>query len=215
MAKTGKIQKLCIFNTGEFVVLPAHGVGKFVDYVELETSAGLQYFYKIHFEKNKSDVLIPESNLTNSGLRKIASKEIADKVFDVIVKAPRNQRGIWNKRMQEYDAKIYSGVLMNLAEVVRDGFICSIDPNKSYTERSKYKTALDRVCSELSVVFNESYEDVEKRLLSVLKSKHAKLPENDSFDLEFDAGDASEDSRSLDEDFAIEEEKSNVKKVAF
>jgi len=194
MSKIGKIQKINNFIPGEYVVLPAHGVGKFMEYSCIESSVGSQYFYKIKFELQNMDVMIPESNFLNSGLRKIASKEAVEKVFDIIAKVPRNQRGIWNKRMQEYDAKIYSGVLSNLAEVMRDGFICSIDQNKSYTERAKYKTALHRVCQEISAVLEESYEDVERKMISILKSKQNKGEEMaDEFDADFeDMGDISE-----------------------
>ena len=158
------------FTKGEYVVLPSHGVGIFVERDEKDVLGTPVVCYKIHFESDSMDVLIPEERLLNSGLRKLVSLEMANKIFEIINKPPRNQRGVWNKRMQEYDAKIYSGVLSNLAEVVRDGFICAIDSNKSYTERSRYKIALERVCSEMAIVLKQKPGEIEEKLISILSS---------------------------------------------
>lgn len=193
-SKTDKnVQTIERFIKGEHVVLPSHGVGVFVEKEEKKVLEAEMICYKIHFSSTNMDVLIPAERLAKSGLRKLVSVDMANKVFDIISKTPKNQRGVWNKRMQEYDAKIYSGVLSNLAEVVRDGFICAIDSNKSYTERNKYKTALERVCSEMSIVLKQKPQEIEEKLIAVLKSVQDKSSLNDDeFDDEFNDIDSTE-----------------------
>jgi CarD family transcriptional regulator len=168
---------------GDKVVLPPSGVGTFIGKIKMDIDGSSQTFFKIKFDADNIETMIPENRYHESGIRKIISKSIATKVIEVFSKPPKHQKGPWNKKMQEYDAKIHSGVLMSVAEVARDGFSCSFDPNKSYTERAKYKKALDIIAQELAIVFDKGYDEMEKEIIEILKSKQIKS-KDDKFDEE-------------------------------
>lgn len=187
------------FQKNESVILPSHGVGKMVDIIKIENDGTEQEFYEIHFDDQKMNVFISVENAASSGLRKIASKDVVNKVLDILSKPPRGNRWTWNKKMKEYDAKIFSGSILLTAEVVRDGYICTSDPNKSYTERSRYKIALERVINEISHVLKASKDETETKILDILNATQGKKAEEaDDFDLEF-------------EDFSDEEDESDEK----
>lgn len=183
MSKTQKVHNFSRFSIGDYVVLPSNGLGKLVD-VETKTIMDMEIkTYKIHFQIEDMDVFVPFERLEESGLRKIVSKDMIDKVFEIISKQPKNYRGVWNKKIQEYDAKIFSGSLLLTAEVLRDIFACAIDPNKSYTERTRYKMALTRVVSEVAIVSGISNEEAEKKVIATLKSVQCKKDQSeDEFD---------------------------------
>ncbi len=187
-----KVIKLNVLQEGDYVVLPPHGVGKFCGKAEIEVDGQTQSFFKVRFEADNLETMIPESRYIESGIRKIVTKQVAEKVMEIFTKPPKYQKGLWNKKMQEYDAKIHSGVLSSASEVARDAFSCSIDASKSYTERSKYKKALDIVTQELSVVFGKAYDEMEKEIIDILRAKQVKTQDSE-FDTEFD------DIENLDE----------------
>jgi len=179
-------KSLLKFIKGESVVLPSNGVGVFVGIEKKELFGGTVEVYRIFFEDENLDVFIPDDKLKDSGIRKVASKNIISKIFEILAKTPKNNRGgIWNKKMEEYKAKIFSGSILLTTEVVRDGFSCTRDQNKSYTERSYYKNALARVTKEAAVVMGISYEEMENEILDILKSTQNKKAQEDDFDDEF------------------------------
>lgn len=193
-----------IFQNDEYVFLPPYGVGKYIGKESMDVGDGeIMNFFKIQFTTDNTISMVPESQFNNSGMRKIVSKSSAQKVMEIFSTAPKSQKGLWNRKMQEYDAKIHSGSIFSIAEVLRDSFSCSFDSSKSYTERAKYKKALDIVTQELSIVFKKTYDEMEAEILDILEEKQAKKKKEDEFDEEFDEeneDDSNDGSSDFDED---------------
>lgn len=140
------------FKTGEFVVYPAHGVGQIVD-IEQEEVAGFSLeLFVIDFAKDKMKLRVPVPKIESVGMRKLSDDPLVEKSLKTVQGRARIKRTMWSRRAQEYDAKINSGDLIQIAEVVRDLFRSENQPEQSYSERQLYEAALERMARELSVV---------------------------------------------------------------
>ncbi len=140
------------FKTGEHVVYPAHGVGQIVDIEQQEIAGFALELFVIDFAKDKMKLRVPVPKVTSVGMRKIAEAEEVAKSLKTVQGRARIKRTMWSRRAQEYDAKINSGDLIQIAEVVRDLFRSENQPEQSYSERQLYEAALERMARELSVV---------------------------------------------------------------
>ena len=151
MAKKSGKKKLG-FKPGEFIVYPAHGVGKIVA-VEQEEIAGIALeLYVIDFEKEKMRLRVPTNKCEQIGMRKLSGKDIVQEAMKVLRGKPRIRRTMWSRRAQEYEAKINSGDIISVAEVVRDLFRPDDQPEQSYSERQLFEAALDRLAREVAAV---------------------------------------------------------------
>ena len=140
------------FKPNEFVVYPAHGVGKIVEVEEQEIAGASLELYVIDFEKEKMTLKVPLAKAESVGMRKLSDKDLVEKALKVLKGRARIKRTMWSRRAQEYEAKINSGDLISIAEVVRDLFRSEPQPEQSYSERQLYEQALDRMAREVAAV---------------------------------------------------------------
>src|SRR5688572_9276632 len=140
------------FKTGEAVVYPAHGVGRITAIEEQEIAGFKLELFVVSFEKDKMVLRVPTAKAASVGLRKLAEPSLVQKALDVLTGRARVKRTMWSRRAQEYEAKINSGDLISVAEVVRDLFRSEAQPEQSYSERQLYEAAIDRVVREISAV---------------------------------------------------------------
>ena len=140
------------FKTGEFIVYPSHGVGQIVDFEEQEVAGFSLELFIIMFAKDKLTLKVPIPKIESVGMRKLAEPALVDKSLKTVQGRARIKRTMWSRRAQEYDAKINSGDLIQIAEVVRDLFRSENQPEQSYSERQLYEAALERMAREISAV---------------------------------------------------------------
>ncbi|MBV9244013.1 MAG: CarD family transcriptional regulator [Methylobacteriaceae bacterium] len=140
------------FKTHEFIVYPAHGVGQIVAIEEQEVAGFKLELFVINFIKDKMTLRVPTSKVSSVGMRKLAEPDLMKKALGTLTGRARIKRTMWSRRAQEYEAKITSGDLVAIAEVVRDLYRSDAQPEQSYSERQLYEAALDRMARELSVV---------------------------------------------------------------
>ena len=140
------------FKTHEFIVYPAHGVGQIVAIEEQEVAGFKLELFVINFIKDKMTLRVPTSKVASVGMRKLAEPDLMKKGLATLTGRARIKRTMWSRRAQEYEAKINSGDLVAIAEVVRDLYRSDAQPEQSYSERQLYEAALDRMARELSVV---------------------------------------------------------------
>jgi CarD family transcriptional regulator len=140
------------FKPHEFIVYPAHGVGQIV-VIEEQVVAGFKLeLFVISFIKDKMILKVPTSKAAAVGMRKLADADVVKKAFDTLGGRARIKRTMWSRRAQEYEAKINSGDLVAIAEVVRDLYRSDSQPEQSYSERQLYEAALDRMAREIIAV---------------------------------------------------------------
>ncbi len=140
------------FKPQEFIVYPAHGVGQIVAIEEQEVAGFKLELFVISFIKDKMILKVPTSKAAVVGMRKLAEADVVKKAFDTLCGRARVKRTMWSRRAQEYEAKINSGDLVAIAEVVRDLFRSDTQPEQSYSERQLYEAALDRMTREIVAV---------------------------------------------------------------
>ncbi len=140
------------FTVGDHIVYPAHGVGR-ITAVERETIAGFDMeVYVISFEQDKMTLRVPTAKVSSTGMRPLASTSLVDNALKTLKGKARVKRAMWSRRAQEYEAKINSGDLISIAEVVRDLYRNEDQPEQSYSERQLYESALDRMVREVAAV---------------------------------------------------------------
>lgn len=162
------------FKTGEAVVYPSHGVGHIIAIEEQEVAGFKLELFVISFDKDKMTLRVPTSKAASVGMRKLAEADVVSKALITLTGRARVKRTMWSRRAQEYEAKINSGDLVSIAEVVRDLHRSDAQPEQSYSERQLYEAALERVISELAAV--NRITDTEGRKLveeSLAKSPRA------------------------------------------
>jgi CarD family transcriptional regulator len=140
------------FKLEEFIVYPAHGVGQIVAIEEQEVAGFKLELYVISFAKDKMTLKVPTPKVVSVGMRKLAEPALVQKALDVLTGRARIKRTMWSRRAQEYEAKINSGDLIAIAEVIRDLYRSEAQPEQSYSERQLYEAALDRMGREIGAV---------------------------------------------------------------
>ena len=157
------------FKTGDFVVYPAHGVGS-IRGVEEQEIAGLKIeLFVISFDKDKMTLRVPTAKAEAVGMRRLATPDTVKDAMKTLKGRARIKRTMWSRRAQEYEAKINSGDLISIAEVVRDLHRATGQPEQSYSERQLYEAALDRMARELAAVEQIDEEAAIKRLETALQ----------------------------------------------
>ncbi|MFO1132168.1 MAG: CarD family transcriptional regulator [Hyphomicrobiales bacterium] len=166
------VRKL-VFKVNELVVYPAHGVGK-ISMIEEQEIAGVKLeLYIVEFEKEKLRLKVPTSRAEQKGMRRLSDKVQIESALKVLKGRARIKRTMWSRRAQEYDAKINSGDIMAVAEVVRDLYRSERQPEQSYSERQLFEQALDRMAREIAAVKKIDDDQAVKELEEFL-SKNAK-----------------------------------------
>ena len=162
-----------IYKIKNFVVYPKHGVGRIVS-IEKTSMGGIEInFYKVFIEKEKLTLSIPINQ--QSHLRPIASINQVNKSISILKGKPKIKRTMWSRRAQEYDQKINSGKIYELAEVVRDlNKNTHIEAEQSYSERQLFEKAYERLKAEFEVILhNMSKENIQKKMDKALKREIA------------------------------------------
>jgi CarD family transcriptional regulator len=140
------------FSVGDHVVYPAHGVGE-IKGVESQSVAGMELeVYVITFDHEKMTLRVPTKRAVTSGLRPLAANDVVTQALTTLKGRARVKRTMWSRRAQEYEAKINSGDLISIAEVVRDLHRAENQPEQSYSERQLYESALDRMAREVAAI---------------------------------------------------------------
>ncbi len=156
------------YKAKDYVVYPKHGVGQILS-INTKTIGGIEVqCYDIKFEKDKAMGLLPINK--QSHLRPLSTINQINKSISILKGKPKIKRSMWSRRAQEYEQKITSGKIYDLAEVVRDlnkGDDLMVD--QSYSERQLFEKAYERILSEFQIVLNLSYEDIQKKLNKALK----------------------------------------------
>ena len=161
------------FNSGEFVVYPAHGVGKVADISTQKIGGAESELIVVNFDKDKMTLRVPLSKAESVGLRKISETPVMDEALGVLKGKAKVRKIMWSRRAQEYENKINSGSPVAIAEVVRDLYRRENLSEQSYSERQIYEQALDRLANEYAICNNISAGDATKKLLDILASEVA------------------------------------------
>ena len=149
------------FNSGEYVVYPAQGVGKVADIYTQNVAGSELELIVVNFDKDKMTLRVPLAKASSNGLRKISETSVMDDAVEVLKGKAKVKKIMWSRRAQEYENKINSGSPVAIAEVVRDLY---------YSERQIYEQALDRLASEYAICQNISADDATKKLLNILET---------------------------------------------
>ena len=156
------------FKVKDYVVYPKHGVGQITEFKKMNIGGIDIEAYILKFEKDKANGMVPVNK--QSHLRQLATINQVNKCISILKSKPKIKRSMWSRRAQEYEAKISSGKIYELAEVVRDlnkGDDLMVD--QSYSERQLFEKAYDRLLTEFQIVLNMSLEDTQKKLDKALK----------------------------------------------
>ena len=140
------------FKINEFIVYPAHGVGQIVNIEEQEVAGLALELFVINFEQDKMTLRVPTGKIASVGMRKLSDEEAVEKALTTVTGRARIKRTMWSRRAQEYEAKINSGDLHSIAEVVRDLYRSDTQPEQSYSERQLYEAAIDRMAREVAAI---------------------------------------------------------------
>ena len=161
------------FKTNEYIVYPAHGVGQIVSIEEQEIAGMTLELFVITFDKDKLTLRVPTGKSESVGMRKLAETPVVTRALETLKGRARIKRTMWSRRAQEYEAKINSGDLISIAEVVRDLYRSESQPEQSYSERQLYEAALDRMAREIAAVDKLDDRGAVQKITEIL-SKSAK-----------------------------------------
>jgi CarD family transcriptional regulator len=156
------------YKVKDYVVYPKHGVGQITEFKKINIGGIDVETYVLKFEKDKANGMVPVNK--QSHLRPLATINQVNKCISILKSKPKIKRSMWSRRAQEYEAKISSGKIYELAEVVRDlnkGDDLMID--QSYSERQLFEKAYDRLLTEFQIVMGTNLEDTQKKLDKALK----------------------------------------------
>lgn len=161
------------FRANDFVVYPAHGVGRIIN-IETQEIAGVTLeLFVISFDKEKMTLRVPTAKANSVGMRVLSSPDVVGKALETLAGRARVKRAMWSRRAQEYEQKINSGDLISIAEVVRDLHRAEDQPEQSYSERQLYEAALERMTREVAAVEGLDDSKAAQRVTSALDKKAA------------------------------------------
>ena len=162
-----------LFEVGDYVVYPKHGVGRVIELQKSEI-AGMQLeLYVLRFEKEKMTLRVPTNKAEGVGMRKLSSDKTLKEALQVLTTKPKVKRTMWSRRAQEYEAKINSGDLVSIAEVVRDLFRADDQPEQSYSERQIFEAAASRLARELAAMEQVDEPKALERIIEILRDAAA------------------------------------------
>ena len=157
-----------VFKKKDWVVYPAHGVGKVVGIEEQEIAGTKLELYVVEFEREKMTLRVPLDKVEALGMRRLSTKDEMGAVVKTLKGKAKVKRTMWSRRAQEYTEKLNSGSPVSVAEVLRDLHRTSDQPEQSYSERQLYEAALDRLAREFAAVEKIEHETAEQRIEDIL-----------------------------------------------
>jgi CarD family transcriptional regulator len=188
------------FRTNEFVVYPAHGVGQILAIEDQEIAGAKLELFVINFMKDKMTLRVPTAKVANVGMRKLSEPALVKRALETLKGRARVKRTMWSRRAQEYEAKINSGDIVAIAEVVRDLYRSESQPEQSYSERQLYEAALDRLSREIAVVQHVTETEAVKEIETQLaKSPRRGVKAETEVEADGDADADSDDATVADE----------------
>ena len=161
------------FKAGDFIVYPTHGVGRIKSVDEQEVAGMKLELFVIAFDKDKMILRVPTAKAKAIGMRKLSSPDVVANALNTLRGRARIKRTMWSRRAQEYEAKINSGDLISIAEVVRDLHRAGGQPEQSYSERQLYEAALARMAREVAAIERIDEQDAVKRVETALIKRAA------------------------------------------
>ena len=166
--------KALSFDVGDYVVYPKHGVGRVVE-LQKQEIAGMQLeLYVLRFEKERMTLRVPTNKAESVGMRKIVvATRRCKEAIETLKGKPKVKRTMWSRRAQEYEAKINSGDLVSIAEVVRDLFRAEDQPEQSYSERQIFEAAASRLARELAAMEEIDEKGALEKILDILRKAAA------------------------------------------
>ncbi len=162
--------KTCTYNPGDYVVYPTHGVGK-ISSIGKYTVAGQEIdCIFVDYDKEHMSLKVPLSAVESSGLRKLSNEATLSAALTTLKGKPKSKRMVWPRRAQEYNAKINSGNLVSVAEVVRDLHRSPEKAEQSHSERLVYEAALDRLVTEYAAMQKIDTKDATEKIIKLIHS---------------------------------------------
>jgi CarD family transcriptional regulator len=174
------------FKTSEFIVYPAHGVGQITAIEEQEVAGARLELFVINFVKDKMTLRVPTSKIASVGMRKLAETPMVKRALETLKGRARIKRTMWSRRAQEYEAKINSGDIVAIAEVVRDLYRSESQPEQSYSERQLYEAAIDRLAREVAAVQRLTETEAIKEIEAMLAKGPHRGPKPEAADADED-----------------------------
>jgi CarD family transcriptional regulator len=165
--------KALCFDVGDYVVYPKHGVGRVVELQRQEIAGASLELYVLRFEKERMTLRVPTNKAESVGMRKLSSDKTMREAMETLKGKPRVKRTMWSRRAQEYEAKINSGDLVSIAEVVRDLFRADDQPEQSYSERQIFEAAASRLARELAAMEQLDEPGALAKILEILNKAAA------------------------------------------
>jgi CarD family transcriptional regulator len=156
------------FAVGDYVVYPKHGLGRVIELQESEIAGASLQLYVLRFEKEKMTVRVPVTKAESVGMRKLSSSKTLEDAMLTLKGKPKIKRTMWSRRAQEYEAKINSGNLVSIAEVVRDLHRAEDQAEQSYSERQIYEAAISRLARELAAMESIDEKAAQEKIQQVL-----------------------------------------------
>jgi CarD family transcriptional regulator len=157
------------FVVGDYVVYPKHGVGRVVELQSQEIAGTNLELYVLRFEKERMTLRVPTNKAESVGMRKLPSTATMQEALTTLKGKPRIKRTMWSRRAQEYEAKINSGDLVSIAEVVRDLHRAEDQPEQSYSERQIFEGAISRLARELAAMETVDEPTAQEKILKILR----------------------------------------------
>jgi CarD family transcriptional regulator len=158
------------FVVGDYVVYPKHGVGRVIELQSQEIAGMSLELYVLRFEKEKMTLRVPTNKAESVGMRKLSSTKQMQEALNTLKGKPKVKRTMWSRRAQEYEAKINSGDLVSIAEVVRDLFRPEDAPEQSYSERQIFEAATSRLARELGAMEETDEKAAAVKIVDILKA---------------------------------------------
>jgi CarD family transcriptional regulator len=164
------------FKVGEFIVYPAHGVGEIVS-IDDQEIAGLKLeLFVINFVKHNLTLRVPTNKIVSAGMRKLSDGPLIKRALETLTSRARITRAIWSRRVLEYEAKINSGDIVSIAEVVRDLYRSEFQAEQTYSTRQLYEAALNRLSLETAAVQSRTQTEAVKEIEATLAKGPSRAP---------------------------------------
>ena len=165
------------FLPEQYVIYPSHGIGQILEIEKKEIAGQMLKMYVIEFEKEKMILRVPIEKTKEIGVRKVSTKNQLKEIFEILTGKAKIRRTMWSRRAQEYEAKINSGDIKLLTEVVRDLFRSDSQPEQSYSERQLYEAARERLSREVAVIEKTDEQKAVEKMETILNNSNVRNEE--------------------------------------
>ena len=165
------------FLPEQYVVYPSHGIGQILEIEKKEIAGQMLTMYVIEFEKEKMTLRVPIEKTKEIGVRKVSTRNQLKNIFEILTGKAKIRRTMWSRRAQEYEAKINSGDIKLLTEVVRDLFRSDSQPEQSYSERQLYEAARERLSREVAVIEKTDEQKAIEKMETILNNSNGRNEE--------------------------------------